>query len=216
MPDLDFLVDQAEPVRFAQAPVLALTLRITNAIPEERIQSILLQCQVWIEPKYRTYDGHEQELLRDLFGEADRWDRTVHSLLWTRTSVLVPPFTGSQVVNMDVPCTYDFNVAAAKYFYALEGGEVPLRLMFSGTVFYATDDGALQVGQIPWEKEASFRLPVRTWRDMLDHYYPNSIWLCLPRDVFGRLYHYKIQHGLPTWEQTLERLLPVHVQEGES
>jgi len=27
--------------------------------------------------------------------------------------------------------------------------------------------------------------------------------------VFERLYHYKIQHGIPTWEQVLERVLPV-------
>jgi hypothetical protein len=85
---------------------------------------------------------------------------------------------------------------------------VPLLLFFSGTVFYANDQGDLQVAQIPWEKEVSFRLPVRTWRDMVDHYYPNSAWLCLHRDVFDRLQHYKVSHGLPTWEQALERLLP--------
>ena len=106
-----------------------------------------------------------------------------------------------------MPCTYDFNVAATKYFYALSDGEVPITLLFSGTVFYAAADGALQVDQIPWEKEATFRLPVKTWQEMMDLYYPNSAWLRLYRDTFDRLHRYKIRHGLPTWEQALERLL---------
>jgi hypothetical protein len=128
-------------------------------------------------------------------------------MLWTHTSAVVPAFTGSTVVDLPVPCTYDFNLAAAKYFYALEGGEVPLCLLFSGTVFYAAGDGALQVAPIPWEKETTFRLPVRVWKDMMELYYPNSAWLCLRKDVFDRLYRYKSSRALPTWEQALENLL---------
>jgi hypothetical protein len=44
---------------------------------------------------------------------------------------------------------------------------------------------------------------------MMDHYYPNTAWLCLRRDAFERLSRYKIEQGLPTWEQTLEALIPV-------
>ena len=112
------------------------------------------------------------------------------------------------LVDLPVPCTFDFNVAATKYFYALEGGEAPLSLLFSGTVFHAAEDGALQVAQIPWEKEAHFRLPVPAWKGMMEHYYPNSAWLCLRKDVFDRLYRYKVGRGLPTWEQALEGHLP--------
>ncbi|MGI8549897.1 MAG: DUF6084 family protein, partial [Dehalococcoidia bacterium] len=104
-------------------------------------------------------------------------------------------------------CTYDFNVAATKYFYALEDGEVPLTLLFSGTVFYATEDGQLQISQVPWEKEASFRLPVQVWKQMMALYYPNSAWLRLRQEVFDRLYQYKLRSGLPDWEQALENLL---------
>ncbi len=121
----------------------------------------------------------------------------------------IPPFADEAVVDLQVPCTFDFNVAATKYFYAVENGEIPLLFLFSGTIFYAADDGALQVGQIAWDKEATFRLPVATWREMMEHYYPNSAWLSVQKDVFDRLYAYKRQHGLPTWEQVLERLLPV-------
>ena len=104
-------------------------------------------------------------------------------------------------MDLPVPCTFDFNVAATKYFNALEEGEVPLSLLFSGTVFQDVTDSGLQVAQIPWDREATFRLPVQVWKEMMDHYYPNSAWLCLRKDVFDRLQQYKSKQGLPTWEQ---------------
>src|SRR6185295_7341571 len=112
-------------------------------------------------------------------------------------------------------CTFDFNVAAAKFVAGLENGDVPLCLQFSGTVFYAGPDGALQVSQIPWSKETKYRLPVSTWQDMMNIYYPNSAWLYLRRDVFDRLYRYKVQRGIPTWEQTLESILPADKTDNE-
>jgi hypothetical protein len=36
---------------------------------------------------------------------------------------------------------------------------------------------------------------------------PFSAWLCLRQDVFDQLYQFKVRHGLPTWEQAIERLL---------
>ncbi len=129
-------------------------------------------------------------------------------MLWTHASVTVPPFTSSLLLDLPVPCTFDFNVAATKYFAGLADGEVPLLLLFSGTVFYMDEDGALQVAQISWEKEVHFRLPVSVWREMMDHYYPNGAWLCLPKDIFDQLYCYKVSRGFPTWEQTLKSLLP--------
>jgi hypothetical protein len=100
----------------------------------------------------------------------------------------------------------DFHVAATKYFAALENSDVPLSFLFSGTVFYPDEEMRLQVSQIPWNKEAVFRLPVQVWQDLMARYYPNSAWLCLRRDAFDRLYEYKRQRGLPTWEQALEEL----------
>ncbi len=207
MPDLEFKVEGAEPVPFAVAPLLGFKLRITNANVDEWIQTVALRCQVQIEAVRRRYDENDHERLLDLFGKPERWSQTLKSMLWTFTSALVPPFSGSTLVELPVPCTYDFNVAAAKYFYALQGGEVPLTLMFSGTVFYAAEDGALQVAQIPWSKEATFQLPVRVWKEMMDQYYPNSAWLTLRQDVFDRLYQFKSQRGLPTFEQAIASLL---------
>ncbi len=60
---------------------------------------------------------------------------------------------------------------------------------------------------ISWEKESRFRLPVATWRELMDAYYPNTNWLALRRDIFDRLYRYKQQQGIPTWDAALERVL---------
>jgi len=207
VPELDFQVERAEAVPFTAAPLLVFKLRIATANAEELIQTIMLRCQIQIESARRRYDAPEQERLLDLFGEPERWGQTLRPMLWTHTSIVVPPFNGSCVVDLPVPCTFDFNVAAAKYFAALEDGEVPLNLQFSGTVFYEGEDGALQVEQISWSKEAKFRLPVSIWKEMMDFYHPNSAWLCLRRDTFDLLYRYKMQRGLPTWEQALENLL---------
>ncbi len=208
MPDLNFQVYEAEAEPYAAAPLLVFKLGIANADPEEPIHTVALRCQVMIEATRRRYSAQEQEQLRDLFGEPERWNQTLRAMLWTNTSVIVPSFTGNTVVNLQVPCTFDFNVAATKYFAGLEMGEVPLVLQFSGTIFYASLSGALQVAQISWSKEARYRLPVKVWQDMMETYYPNSAWLRLHKDTFDRLYRYKMRHSIPTWEQAIESILP--------
>ena len=215
MPDLSFQVDGAEAVPFAASPLLVFKLRVTNTDRAEQIQTVALRCQIQIEATHRRYSPQEQERLLDLFGEPERWGQTLRTMLWTHASVIVKPFQGSALVDLPVPCTFDFNVAAAKYFAGLEDGEVPVCLLFSGTVFYEGGDGALQVSQISWEKEAKYRLPVRVWQEMMDHYYPNSAWLSLRRDVFDRLYQYKMRRGIPTWEQALESLLNAEAPNAE-
>lgn len=208
MPDLSFQVEGAEVVPFAAAPLLACKLRVANADAGEQIQSVTLRCQIQIETTKRRYTAEEQERLRDLFGEPERWGHTLRAMLWTHATAVVTPFTGSTLVDLHVPCTFDFNVAATKYFAGLESGEVPLNLLFSGTVFYEGGERGLQAAQIPWDREAQFRLPVSVWAEMMEHYYPNSAWLRLRRDVFERLYRYKTRRGIPTWEQAVASLLP--------
>jgi Family of unknown function (DUF6084) len=207
MPELHFLIEGAEAVPNAATPMIALKLRIANLPAAESIQSLALRCQVQIEPARRSYLPREREQLLDLFGEPERWGRTVRPLLWMNTSVAVPAFTGSILVDLELPCTFDFNVATTKYFHALAGGEIPLCVMFSGTVFYQGADNALQIAQIPWDREASFRLPVSVWKEMMDMHFPNTAWLCLERDAFAQLYEYKMRHGLPTMEQAIARAL---------
>jgi hypothetical protein len=209
MPDLSFQVLRAESLPFAAAPMLALSLQVKNRDENELIHTVTLRAQIQIEATRRRYTEAEQEHLLDLFGEPDRWSRTLRPLLWTHASTIIPSFNGTTLVELQLPCTFDFNVAATKYFHGLTDGEIPLNLLFSGTVFYADQEGRLQVSPVSWDKEARYRLPLQVWREMIDSYYPNSAWLTLRRDVFDRVYQYKMRHGIASWEEALERLLDV-------
>jgi len=210
MPDLRFEIEGASTVPFAAVPTLAFKLKVTNARQDEAIHTVALRCQIQIEASRRRYTKQEQERLLDLFGEPDRWSQTLRSLLWTHVNLVVPSFAGNTTtVDLPVPCTFDFNVASTKYFEGLEGGDIPLVFLFSGTVFYALPDGTLQVAPISWEQEAKFKLPQQQWSEMMRAYYPNNVWLALRRDVFERLYRYKMENGIPSWEEALENMLPV-------
>jgi Family of unknown function (DUF6084) len=208
MPELSFQIEKGEPQRFTAAPTLLFKLRIANAVANETMHSVALRCQIQMEVTRRQYSENDQRHLRDLFGEPERWGQTLKNMLWTHASVVAPAFQDSIVVDLPVPCTFDFNVAATKYFHGLADGDVPLNFLFSGTSFYADGAGSLQVAPIPWDKEARFRFPVKAWHEMMDIYYPNSAWLCLRRDVFQRIYQYKVERGIPTWEQAFESMLP--------
>ena len=208
MPDLDYLVEGAEAVPFSVSPLLNLKVRLTNKDETEKIQSVLLRCQIQIEVARRQYSPGEQAKMFELFGEPERWGQTLRTMLWTHANAVVPPFTGSTLVDLPVPCTFDFNVATTKFFNGLAGGDIPLCLLFSGTVFYSDDEGLLQVSQISWEKEANYRLSVSVWKSMMDHYYPNSAWLNIRLDVFEKMQEYKMRRAIPSWEQAFESLLP--------
>ena len=207
MPDLRFEVEGADVTPNAATPQITFKVRVTNS-ESGTIHSIALRAQVQIEPVRRRYTPDEQEHLKELFGEPERWSKSLHPLLWANVNVTAQAFTGSTVIEIPVPCTFDFNVAITKYIYGLEEGELPTTLLFSGTVFHAGGMG-LQVAQIPWDRDASYRLSINVWKQMMDTYYPNTAWLSLRRDVFDRLYEFKSRNGIPTWEQTFEKMLDV-------
>jgi Family of unknown function (DUF6084) len=207
VPDLQLTVEGAEVVQFAAAPLLAFKVRIVNTPNDEIVHTVALRAQIQIEVSRRKYDSNEQARLLDLFGEPDRWGQTLRSLLWTHASVVVPGFTGSGLADIPVACTFDFNVAATKYFHGVTGGDLPLCFQFSGTVFYMGEHGTLQVAPISWNKESKYRLPVKVWKDLMDAHYPNSAWLSLHRDTFEKLSQFKMREGIPTWEEALDRAL---------
>src|SRR5208282_5810237 len=136
---------------------MSLTLRIAET-SGVKVDAIALRCQIRIEPTRRRYSDAEAERLNDLFGETQRWADTLKPLQFTNVSVMVPGFTGSTDVDLTVPLTYDMEIGATRYFAGLDDGEVPLLLLFSGTVFCIAD-GKMSVSQVPWSKEASYRLP---------------------------------------------------------
>jgi len=205
LPDLLFQVEDVFATPNAAIPQLTCKVRVSNA-ESEPVHSIALRAQIQIEPMRRRYTPVEQQHLQELFGEPERWSKSVHPLLWTNTNVTVTGFAGSTVIEIPVPCTFDFNVAITKYIYGLEGGELPISLLFSGTVFHAGRMG-LQIAQIPWDREATYKLPVSVWKQMMDQHYSNTAWLCLQRDAFDRLAEYKARNNIATWEQAIKRAL---------
>jgi uncharacterized protein DUF6084 len=193
----------AEP--YAVAPQLTARLRIEEATGQT-IHAIALRCQVRIEPQRRRYDHTEQQGLRGLFGERDRWVDTLKPFLWMQCNTTVQGFTGATEVDLVLPCTYDFDVVGSRYLHALDAGTVPLTLLFSGTVFIKGANG-FGVQQVPWDCEARYDLPVTVWRQMIESYFPNTGWIRLDSDVLTRLADYRARHGLMTWEETVQALL---------
>ncbi|HEY3663418.1 MAG TPA: DUF6084 family protein [Chthoniobacterales bacterium] len=208
MPDLDFKILGVEAANYGIVPLLHFKLEVTNQPPEQTVQSVMLQAQIQIHPNLRAYEPAEKEKLGELFGTPDRWGQTLRARLWTHASVNVRSFAERTEENLAVPCTFDLNVSATKYFYALEGGEIPLLFLFSGTIFYQAEDGRLQIQQVSWNKECTYRMPIEVWKGMMDQHYPNTAWLSLGRDLFEQLYAFRRREGLADWDQTIARLLP--------
>jgi len=187
------------------APTVRLGLHIT-APPDQQVQSILLRCQLRIEPQRRRYDEATQARLVELFGHPRRWADTLKPFQLAHVTLPVRGFSGVAEVDLPVELSYDLEVAVGKYLHALRDGTVPLLLLFSGTMFHQTPTG-LQVEQIPWDREAPFDLPVDVWQAALDSHHPGTGWLRLHRDTIDALHAFKTSHGLSTWDDTVATLL---------
>lgn len=205
-PALAFSVEHAEPLAYAAVPTLRFALRVER-VGGGPVRSLSLDTQIRIAATKRRYDEATKDRLIEVFGRPEQWGRTLHGFVWARAALQVPAFTDAVTVDLHVVCTYDFEVVSAKYLHALEDGEVPLELLFSGTVFYAGAGGGLQVARLSWEHEAEYRLPVAVWRETMDRHFPGSAWLRLDRERFDRLYAFKAQRLLPTWEAAVDALL---------
>jgi hypothetical protein len=203
-PELGFAIEDAGPLEHAAAPTVRFALRLDSPVP---IRSVSLNVEIRIAVTQRSYDEAAQRRLVELFGRPEDWGRNLHSLHWTTANLTVGPFSGSTQVDLLVPCSYDLQVAGAKYLNALEDGEVPLEFLFSGSVFYTGDDGRLQIARISWEKEARYRLPVAVWREAIERHFPGAGWLLLDRATFERLTDYKVRNTFITWEETIDALL---------
>jgi len=205
MAELTFDCIDVQPQRYAVSPTLLFRLRIAE-LSKTPVHAIALRCQIRIEPRRRRYSEHEQQHLAALFGEPSRWGETLNPIQFTSVSHLVTSFTGATEVDLPVPCTYDLEVSAGKYFHALEDGMVPLLLLFSGTVFGKGERG-FWVDQVPWHKEAEYQMPVSVWQELMDTYFPNEAWIRLHRDTIDALLRYKAEHAIPTWDAAMTQLL---------
>jgi Family of unknown function (DUF6084) len=205
MAELVFDCIGVEPDKYAVVPSMNLKLRISETTGQ-RIETIALRCQMRVEPARRRYNAVEEQRLNDLFGDTHRWADTLKPFQFTTITAMVPGFTGSTEIDLPVPFSYDLEVSSARYFTSLESGEIPLLLLFSGTVF-ALVDGRMQVQLVPWSKEAPCRVPVATWREAIDVHFPNAAWIKMSSQTLDELQKFKNRRALPTWDATLQALL---------
>jgi hypothetical protein len=204
-PAPEFEVIDVAHVPFAAAPTIVFSLRVTVPSDHE-IYTIALTTQLQIDASRRGYVPPVRERLTELFGPPGKGAATTQSLLWARIESLVPSFTGATEIELHVPCTYDLEVATAKYFAALDGGEVPLSMHFNGTVLYRAPDGALQMVLIPWSTTTQFRMPVAVWRTMIEEHYPSVGWIRLHERTLARLQALRAKRGL-TFDDCVSELL---------
>ena len=207
-PAFRFAVTGAGHDAHALGPTLRLFLTITET-SGTRIHALALSSQIRIEPARRRYSPAEQSRLVELFGEPERWGRTLNPMQLATVASVTTSFTGEHELVLEVPLTFDTEVAATRYFRGLAGGEVPLLLLFSGTVFYESPDPGteVQVGLVPWSSETAFRLPVDVWTQMMAAHHGGTAWLQLPEDTLARLSAWRAARALPSWQQTFDALL---------
>ena len=205
MPELVFDCIDVRADPYAAGPTLVFKLRISE-MTGVRVHAIALRVQLRIEPQKRRYTPAEARQLNDLFGDTSRWAETLKPLQFANIAAMVPSFTGGIEVDLPVACTYDLEMAATSYFHALQQDDIPFLLLFSGTIFTRGETG-FSVAQVPWHKEATYRMPVTEWRAMMDAFYPNSGWLRLRLDTLEALGAFKTARALPTWELAVTTLL---------
>jgi hypothetical protein len=206
LPEPEFAITGVAHMAFAATPTMLFSATATDPT-EFEIQSIALTAQIMIDPAKRGYDPETRERLAELFGPPASWAPSTQGLSWARVAANVPGFVGATAFALEVPCTYDLEVASAKYFYALEDGEVPLSFHFNGTVFYFGPAGKLQVAPVAWSSSAQFRMPVSVWRAMIAAHYPGGGWIRVHERTLAALHALRAGRGLPSFDACLQELL---------
>jgi hypothetical protein len=205
MPRLQFGVRSVQAATDAATPSLRATLSIA-AEAGVSVLGLALNVDVRIAAERRRYSDAERGRLRELFGSDGDWDRSIGPIVWTRGTINVPAFEDSVDTTVILPCGYEFDMVAVKYATALEGGFIPVEILPTGTVFYRGGERML-AGKLPWDTEIAFRIDVSTWRAAVDAVFNGTAWLRIDDRLLRRLQTYRAQHGLTTWDSTIEALL---------
>ncbi len=217
MSELSFAVLGARAEPYAAVPTLMLRVEITSTSAAP-VHALVLRAQIMIQPNQRRYEPAEEQRLTELFGPTPQWGDTLRPFLWSNVSLTLPRFDGRTEVDLPIVCTYDFEIAAVKYMHSLGDGEIPIVLLFSGTVFGAGVGAGMTGGMsampVSWSEEASYRLPVAVWRTMMDQYFPGTGWLRLSHETLDRLQRFKVARTLTSWDDTFERLLKEAGEDG--
>jgi hypothetical protein len=194
------------PAPNAATPTLLFGLRVRRRERGPRIHAMALRATIQIDARRRRYAPEEQSRLYDVFGEPALWERSLKPLVWSHATLLTPAFDDDVEVELPVPCTYDFDVAAAKYLHAVRGGDVPLVCLFSGTAFFAGDRG-FAIEPVPWDSQAAFMMPARTWHDAMDQFFPGEAWIRISRETLDALHEFRMRRAAPGWDAALDALL---------
>ncbi len=202
---VDFRAVAATAMPFSASPRIELTIEAASA---ETVRSLLLKCVVRIEAGRRLHDERERSRLEEVFGRADVWARSPKSLVWTNTTAVVGGFDRVTTFPLELPCSFDFSAAAARYLHGLESGEVPVVVFFSGTAFVEGPSGLTAV-QIPRDREAAFGVPVALFRKAMDEHFAGAALVSVRGDVFERLNDYRRTQGLRNADDAIERLLVI-------
>ena len=205
MSTLTFTVVDARPAPHTASPAITFQIRIVDH-SGARVHAMALRSHVRIEPRNRRYSRDEQQRLYELFGNVSQWDRTLQSVTWAQTALAVPSFEGQTQVDVAVPCTYDLEVASAKYLHAVREGDVPLLFLFSGTVFRTAGDRVC-IEPIAWDSDTSFRLPAHVWQLAMDQFFPGGGWIRLQRETIDRLQAFRGRQAVVSWDEAIDRLL---------
>lgn len=205
-PEPEFELRSVEPVARSVAPTLRFSGEITTA-PGRQVYAVVLTALFTVEPAKRSYDEGERERLAELFGTPERWASTTGAFRWAQVETMVRGFNGSGPFALDVPCTYDLELASGKYFGSLDTGSVPLRVHFNGTVLYEEEGGRVQAVLIPWDRSIRFDLPMEAWKRMIAEHHPYRSWIPLSTDTEARIRARKARLGSPTFDACLGELL---------
>lgn len=204
MNDPEFAVLAADPKQHAAAPAIRFRLRVR--CEGEPIEAMVLRAQIRIEPQWRAYEPAEEPLLEELFGTPDRWGKTLHALAWADLPVMVPAFAGETEVDVNVPCTFDFDVTASRFFSALQDGEIPLRFFFSGSIFRRSPEG-FSAEPVSWSCECAYRMPLSVWRAALRACFGDSALIRVDRETFHALHRLRARTGATNWDDVFAALI---------
>jgi hypothetical protein len=207
--EVAFTVLDVAPEPYTVTPVLTARVGIAAGGSEAHpnpVHAIALRCQVRIEPLRRAYSDEEAAGLVDLFGARERWANTQRTFLWQHCTAMVPGFAGQTTVALPLDCSYDFEVAAAKYLHALHDGVLPLQFLFSGTIFVKSERG-FSVQQVSWDCECRYDMPVAVWRALIAQHFPNTGWVRLSHETIAALVGYRSAHGLLDLDHAVTSLL---------
>ncbi len=206
IPELAFAVTGVRPMEHAAVPTLVFPLEITRT-GGGPVRAVTLTTTLRIAVTRRRYEHTDRLALARLFGQPEQWATSMRPLHWAQLTTAVPPFDDSTRIDLAVPCTREPELAVTAYLDAVRDGEVPLDLLFNGTIFHTDAEGRLRTAQIPWTAEAACRLPAALWHDLTERYFGGTAWLRVSREVYDRLGAHRARRCLTGWDETVEELL---------